>query len=90
MHKNILVTIVNLSFFDFFYMKSIHIFLKNLKNILPYLILIAIYFFFVNLQAKKELTKEKANKENGNLLHKKNKLDVNKSRIEIPVIPYKQ
>ena len=69
-------------------MKSIHVFLKNLKNILPYLLLIAIYFFFVNLEANKEITKEKAYKENNNVINNENKEDVNKSRIEIPVFPY--
>ena len=69
-------------------MKSIHIFQKNLKNLLPYLLLIAIYFFFINLEAKKEITKENANKENNNLLRNKDTVDVNDSRIEIPVIPY--
>ena len=68
-------------------MKSIHVFLKNLKNILPYLLLIAIYFFFVNLEANKEITKEKAYEDN-NVINNKNKEDVNKSRIEIPVFPY--
>ncbi len=69
-------------------MKSVVLILKNIRNLLPYFFLIAIYFFFVNLEAKKEINKEKAHKENHNLLNNKNKGDVNKSRIEIPVIPY--
>ena len=27
--------------------------LKNVKNIIPYLLLVAVYFFFVNLEARK-------------------------------------
>ena len=67
-------------------MKSL---LNNLKNLLPYLLLVCIYFFFINIEARK--TYNNSNKQND----KKNKsndkkLDINKVnlRITIPVIPY--
>ena len=35
-------------------MKYITESIKNIKNLLPYLLLIAIYFFFVNLEAGRD------------------------------------
>tara|TARA_B100000579_G_C22243755_1_gene581653 strand:+ start:77 stop:310 length:234 start_codon:yes stop_codon:yes gene_type:complete len=71
------------------YMKKMTI---NIRNLLPYLLLIVIYFFFVNLEAKKENMQNKTKKEN----YKKEKVLKNEIRnfnnnkvIEIPVIPYK-
>ena len=60
----------------------------NIKNLIPYLILIAIYFLFINLEARKV-------KENIDSIDNKidtssnisNKKD-NNLRISIPVIPY--
>ena len=71
-------------------MKSISKFLTNLKDLLPYLLLIAIYFFFVNLEAGKD---KKNNKtiDNEYILTEEESSEQNKQqRIEIPVIPYKQ
>ena len=70
-------------------MKLIPVFLKNIKDLLPYLLLIAIYFVFVNIEAKnqkkttiiKEVFEQSENQPNA---------EVNSSRIKIPVIPYKE
>ena len=71
-------------------MKSVFIILKNVKNLLPYFLLISLYFFFINLEAKKE-------KDDIRNTEYKDKSSVNKSnsverdiRITIPVIPYDQ
>tara|TARA_B100000945_G_scaffold16561_1_gene12262 strand:+ start:125 stop:340 length:216 start_codon:yes stop_codon:yes gene_type:complete len=71
-------------------MKSLSIILKRLKNQVPYFIVILVYFFFVNLEAKKQ-------KESNNSIEKKEKLtkknlsvDEGQIRIKIPVIPYKK
>ncbi len=66
-------------------MKSLVI---NIKNLLPYLILISIYFFFVNLEARKE----KINIDSNDIkidtsANKSNHKDTN-LRMSIPVIPY--
>ncbi len=71
-------------------MKSISIFLKNIRNLLPYLILIAIYFFFINLEARKE-TGNKVNKNEKNIPSvDKSSFEEKNFRIKIPVIPYKK
>ncbi len=69
-------------------MKFITESIKNIKNLLPYLLLIAIYFFFINLEAIND-------KENNIYPEIKKIFDDDKSRIEdkklrisIPVIPY--
>ena len=75
-------------------MKLIILVLKNIKNLLPYFIPIAIYFFFISIEASKE---NKLNNiiEKENVLYKnknKNKNIVNDKglRIIIPVVPYKE
>ena len=52
-------------------MKYITESIKNIKNILPYLLLIAIYFFFVNLESGKD-KKTNRTSENESLLIEKN------------------
>ena len=72
-------------------MKLIFIILKNFKNLLPYFLLIAIYFFFINLETRKE-------KINNNIIEIEKQLvedksigyDKKKLRIAIPVVPYKE
>ena len=67
-------------------MKSLFV---NIKNLLPYFFLIAIYFFFVNIEAKND--RSKINNELKNI-EKINELQSDKNsqniKIEIPVIPY--
>ena len=70
-------------------MKSL---LINIKNLIPYLILISIYFFFVNLEARND--KHIYLNKNNNIEKRKEPKeyvpDPNEYslRIEIPVIPY--
>ena len=67
---------------------------KNIKNLLPYLLLIAIYFFFVNFEARRnqENYPDNNNSKVEKDLTSKDKLYNNNSsiRISIPVIPYSQ
>ena len=71
-------------------MKSVFNILKNVRNLLPYFLLISIYFFFINLEAKKEINDIK-NTEYKNKIseYKSNSVDT-EMRITIPVIPYEQ
>tara|TARA_B100001250_G_scaffold198822_1_gene170593 strand:- start:220 stop:435 length:216 start_codon:yes stop_codon:yes gene_type:complete len=71
-------------------MELLFIILKNIKNTLPYLLLIAIYFFFVNLEARKEKYNNRPNEEEYILPDDKPKVVEKEFRIRIPVIPYKE
>ena len=70
--------------------KSIKVILKNIGNQLPYLILIAIYFFFVNLEARKEETKSDITNKENSPLDNKSLVKDKQIRIKIPVIPYEK
>tara|TARA_Y100001968_G_C19255435_1_gene666563 strand:+ start:519 stop:737 length:219 start_codon:yes stop_codon:yes gene_type:complete len=67
--------------------------LTNIKNIIPYLILIVVYFIFIYIEARKDNHKQQLNfKPNSSLnITKEDKLGINNNtqRISIPVIPYK-
>ena len=70
-------------------MKSISVIIKSIRNLLPYLLLIGIYFFFVNLEARNDTRR------NQNTLKEKlvtdDKSIIDKTlRISIPVVPYNQ
>ena len=71
-------------------MKYITESIKNIKNLLPYLLLIAIYFFFVNLEARKDNETIRTNENEANLIEEKSSEQNKQQRIKIPVIPYKQ
>ena len=71
-------------------MKYITESIKNIKNLLPYLLLIAIYFFFVNLEARKENKTNRTNENEAKLIEEKSSEQNKQQRIKIPVIPYKQ
>ena len=71
-------------------MKSISKFLTNLKDLLPYLLLIAIYFFFVNLEAGKINKSESTNQNEYMLTDEDSRENIKQQRIKIPVTPYKQ
>ena len=71
-------------------MKSILIILKNLKNILPYFLLIAIYFFFVNLEARNEKDNVKKTGNEVTKTYTKSSINEEELRIKIPIIPYSQ
>ena len=68
-------------------MKYITESIKNIKNLFPYLLLIAIYFFFVNLEARKDNETIRTNENEAKLIEEKSS---EQQRIKIPVIPYKQ
>ena len=67
---------------------------SKIKNLIPYLLLIAIYFFFVNLEARNIQTKNTKGK-NKEKEFKYDKPSLENpgsrtgSRISIPVIPFK-
>ena len=64
--------------------------LKNIRRLLPYLLLIAIYFFFINLEAKKTRN-DIRNNANKNKIYEYNSNSIdNEMRITIPVIPYEK
>ena len=71
-------------------MKYITESIKNIKNLLPYLLLIAIYFFFVNLEARKDNETIRTNENEAKLIEEKSSEQDKQQRIKIPVIPYKQ
>ena len=71
-------------------MKYITESIKNIKNLLPYLLLIAIYFFFVNLEARKDNETNRTIENEAKLIEEKLSEQNNQQRIKIPVIPYKQ
>ena len=71
-------------------MKYITESLKNIKNLLPYLLLIAIYFIFVNLEAGKDKETNRRNENESMLIEEKSTEQNKQQRIKIPVIPYKQ
>ncbi len=62
--------------------------LRNIKNLIPYLILIAIYFFFVNIEAKKDINKNREIESEKILSDDESKVVDKELRIKIPVIPY--
>tara|TARA_B100001250_G_C19719678_1_gene753223 strand:+ start:421 stop:633 length:213 start_codon:yes stop_codon:yes gene_type:complete len=70
-------------------MNYITVIIKKIKNLLPYFLLIAIYFLFVNIEAGKDKKTNRTN-ENEYMLKDEKSSDQNKQqRIKIPVIPYK-
>ena len=70
-------------------MKSVYLLVKNIRNLLPYLVLIAIYFFFVNIEAKKEINFQKTIEDVDLSVEKKKSFD-EQIKIRIPVIPFKE
>ena len=72
-------------------MKPIFILIKNFKNLLPYFLLIALYFFFINLETRKEKINNKIIEIEKNIVEDKSiGYDKKKLRIAIPVVPYKE
>ena len=72
-------------------MKLIFILLKNFKNLLPYFLLIVLYFFFINLETRKEKINNKIIEIEKQLVEDKSiGYDKKKLRIAIPVVPYKE
>ena len=71
-------------------MKPIYLLIKNISNLLPYIALIALYFFFINIEAKKNKNSKQIIKNENILTVDETKLDKKMLRIEIPVIPFKK
>ena len=71
-------------------MNTLYMIIRYLRNLLPYLLFIAIYFFFVNLEASKERIDNKNIEKEFNLPVVKSNVDDGQLRIRIPVIPYEQ
>lgn len=66
-------------------MKFLQMILKNIKNLTPYLSLIAVYFFFVNIEARKD----NSNKEKIEFSKDETSNIDQHIRVKIPVIQYK-
>ena len=72
-------------------MKPIFKLLKNFKNHLPYFLLIALYFFFINLETRKEKINNRIIEIEKQILEEKSMgYDKKELRIAIPVVPYKE
>ena len=71
-------------------MKPLYLLMKNMRNLLPYIALIALYFFFINIEAKKNKNSKQIIRNENMLTVDETKLDKKMLRIEIPVIPYNQ
>ncbi len=69
-------------------MKSIFMILKKIRNQLPYLLLIVIYFFFVNLEARKETKNNKIMEKQVKFQDLQPNVDDVQRRVSIPVIPF--
>ena len=72
-------------------MNQILILLKNFKNLFPYFLLIALYFFFINLETRKEKINNKIIEVEKQLSDDKSmRYDKGQLRIAIPVVPYEK
>ena len=71
-------------------MRGLSHIIKNIRDLLPYLTLIAIYFFFVNLEARKEKNYSQDTEKEKTIIDVKSSNTDKDSRIIIPVIPYKK
>ena len=63
--------------------------LKKIRNNLPYLLLILLYFFFVNLEASKENDNNKIIVKPIKFPDFQTNVDNIERKVPIPVIPYK-
>ena len=68
-------------------MNFILIIIKNIKNLIPYLSLIAVYFLFINIEARK-INENYSPNENKTTDTKRLESSESNQRINIPVIPY--
>ena len=64
--------------------------LLNIKNLTPYLLLISLYFIFINIEARKELTNYKLNTRTNKIDNNQSNPKENNLRISIPVIQYSE
>ena len=71
-------------------MKSILLLLKKTVNLLPYFIIIVVYFIFISLEANKDKKFNSVIKNEFDSSNSKKLDDENIFRINIPVIPYNE
>ena len=72
-------------------MKLIGLIIKNIKTLIPYFLLIALYFFFINLETIEEQKNKSIIKSESRVNEKESSLDDKKQiRISIPVFPYRE
>ena len=71
-------------------MQQLYLLMKNIRNLLPYIALIALYFFFINIEAKKNKNSKQIINNENMITVDETKQDKKMLRIEIPVIPYNQ
>ena len=71
-------------------MKSILLLLKKTVNLLPYFIIIVVYFIFISLEANKDKEFNSVIKNDFDSSNSKKFDDESNFRIDIPVIPYKE
>ena len=69
-------------------MNSISFILRNIRNLVPYFLLIAIYFLFVNLEASKDKNNQINTEKDLAFPDSESRIDNKTLRITIPVIPY--
>ena len=72
-------------------MKPIGLIVKNIKNLLPYFLLIVLYFFFINLETIEDQKNKPIKNSDIQLNKEKTRTDDKKQiRISIPVFPYRE
>ena len=72
-------------------MKLVALIIKNIKSLIPYLLLIALYFFFINLETIEEQKNKSIIKSLSQIKEKESYVDDKKQiRISIPVFPYRE
>ncbi len=65
--------------------------IKKIKNLIPYFLLIAMYFFFINLETMEEQKNKSNIKSESQDNEKKSRLEDKKQiKISIPVLPYRK
>ena len=64
--------------------------LLSIKNLTPYLLLIFLYFIFVNIEARNNVTNYKPNDRTKKIYNNQTNDRDTTLRISIPVIPYSQ
>ena len=63
----------------------------NIKNITSYLLLIAIYFIFINIEARNDLYETKSiNQKKKSIEYNNKSINDDSIKISIPVIPFNQ
>ena len=93
--ETITIIIYVIDTFYIFKMKYMLQLINDLTKLFPYFLLIALYFFFVNLEASNYNTKNKKidlkNKINNNSIENINILNYKKSnKMQLPVFPYEE